>query len=269
MRNVTKILSLQFDGRMKSIPSTELIGVDSVKGDRRLESTSEFRRKYQIKYQQKALALFKQTKYTEVHFVRYVIDGPSKFGNSLSTFWNTIGLTSALIGAISITIALATPSRLDALSTQQDHVLGSFSYQNICRAFYVFWSCASISCIAAVINVTIATVHFDLMAHDEDKLWFLATWGFVVMMLPQVFLVVGCFCCMIGLTLGAMMIADPRTYLTIAGIGVITVILVVTIWLCMLSANKKREAAVCEEVKEMLRNEVDLFIDPEAGDGIE
>lgn len=231
-------------------------------------STNDFRKKYQIQYQTKAIELLKKTPFTDVYYSRYIVEGPQKFCDSLGSFWNSIGLTAALIGAISITIAVATPTHLEALvrASNEDNLLSSEMYRYICRSFYIFWSCASICCIAAVLNITIATVHFSLMAHDEARIWFLSAWSFYVLMLPQIFLVVGCFCCLFGLTVGVIMISDPTTYLTVAVITATVVIFVLTMWLCMLSANKKREQDACKQLQDMITNEFELFVDPEIGD---
>jgi hypothetical protein len=55
---------------------------------------------------------------------RYITDGREKFCSDAISFWQNIGIVAALIGAISITVLLASPSRgdpyTDADSTDTD-----------------------------------------------------------------------------------------------------------------------------------------------------
>ena len=122
----------------------------------------------------------------------------------------------------------------------------------ISQAYYVCWAPAAYSEIATVILVTISSVHLNLMITDEDFVWFMVHWLFVVQMLPQIFLVVGLFAAMFGCMIGSFLIADTLLGCINVALGMTVVLIVVPTWLCMLHINKKRDALGVEKVRKLL-----------------
>lgn len=188
---------------------------------------------------------------TGANICRYITDGREKFCADIISFWQNIGIVAALIGAISITVLLATPSRGDiyvnANNTDQD-----ISYK-LYQAYYVLWGVAAYSEIAVVVLVTIASVHFNLMISDEDLVWFVMTWEGPVSMMPQVFLVVGCFSCFFGCIIGSFLVADMTLGLINTSIGVIFVLIVLPTWLYMLHHNKARELKGVQRLEKLMK----------------
>lgn len=248
-------------GNAKIRPKSENNGTEGC--EKPLMTPEEFRDRYNRKKSADALARYRkvmeESPNSDSHFTRYLTDGREAFVSNMMSSWQNVALTSALIGAISLTVALSAPSSVDSLSSTSGIQFSSDQLRGIGRCFYVAWSLGAISELASVLLVTIASMHFNLLMNDDDIVWFLMKWEFIVLELPQVFLVVGCFCCSIGLALGVMMIADRTTAIICSGTILAILVIVLGIWLWMLAVNKMRERMSVLEVRQML-SECTLYI---------
>jgi hypothetical protein len=91
------------------------------------------------------------------------------------------------------------------------------------------------------------------MISDEDLVWFIMTWDGLVMLMPQVFLVVGCFSCMFGCMIGSFLVADKVLGLVNTGIGFLMISIVLPTWLYMLRHNKAREAIAVQRLEKLMK----------------
>lgn len=218
-----------------------------------LEDLAALRRKYHAEKEVDAmrqLACQLQDGKGELELlVRIIISGTTQArADRISTLQN-IGLTSALLGAISVTILLCSPTRADAL-VSSNHLLSEATEKIITQMFYALWAVASMCEIAAVALVTIGLMHLDLMINASDDAWFLPKWHFPIFMLPQIFMVTGCFTTIFGCMMGAFLVGDTTSgYFTFL-LGVFLTSIVLPIWLFMLNRNKARELATSKEIKE-------------------
>eukprot|EP01031_Cornospumella_fuschlensis_P038246 gene38246-46476_t len=182
----------------------------------------------------------------------FYISGPEKFSEKLIALWQNVGIVAALIGAISITVLLASPGATDAFVNSNKKFLSTQQSFLIARCYYIAWALATICELATVLLVTIANNHYYLMIGDEDIVWFIITWEFFITDFPQIFLVVGIFACLIGVMLGVYLICDMGTAYIVSGICSAIGCLVLAVWLYMLRVNKLREAAALAGVRSIL-----------------
>jgi hypothetical protein len=181
---------------------------------------------------------------------RYIQCGSSDFRDNLIAFWQNIGVVTAFIGAISVTVMLASPSRISMFADDDGHVQTFHSSQRIAQAYYAFWALTTFSCIGAVLVVTISLVHFNLMSNDEEMIWFLTKWVLVTCLLPQIFLVVGCFSMAVGCMLGSFLVGNNLTGIIVCCIGGFIVLFVLSLWLWMLAVNKQKQAISSKQIQE-------------------
>lgn len=183
--------------------------------------------------------------------IKFITEGKDRFREDLVSFWQNLALVSALIGAIAITILLTSPSRQDAL-LDSGKVLGSEDSVIMSQLFYACFGVAALTEIGAVLIVTIALIHFNLMITEEDMVWFVMTWWWFVDDVCQIFVTVGCFALVTGCLVGAFIVGNDTTGIIISCIGGVIITIILVTWLYMLKINKRREKESIERVREIL-----------------
>lgn len=182
----------------------------------------------------------------------FVVGGREKFSEKLIATWQNVGIVAALIGAVAISVLLGSPGAADAFLNSNEKFLSTNQSLLIGRCYYICWAVATISELATVVLVTIACNHYYLMLSDEDIVWFVIRWEFLITDFPQIFLVAGIIACDIGVMLGAYLICDITTaYIVSAVCGAIG-LMVIVIWLYMLLFNKIREAKALADVRALI-----------------
>lgn len=183
-----------------------------------------------------------------MNVVKYITNGTEDFRSDLVAFWQNIGIVAALIGAISVTVLISSPSRVESLSDDSEILSTQMGIQ-LTQAYYGLWALTAFSEICAVLLVTIANVHFSLMGKEYDMIWFMLRWDFATQLFPQILLVIGCFAMVGGCMIGAFLVGDILTGIIVCAIGGALVILALCSWLYMLSCNLSKEAQSVERVK--------------------
>ena len=177
--------------------------------------------------------------------IQFVLQGHDKFREDLISFWQNVGVVSALIGAIGISILLNPLSKTSFYAPSDDTVnvdnaSAGFSI-GLAQTYYAIWGVAAFSEIAAVIMVTILVIHLKLMISEYDTIWFVTNWSAVCHEFPQILLVIGCFSLIFGCCLGSFLIADITTGIIVSCVAVAAICVVLPTWLYMLNRNKARQ----------------------------
>ena len=209
----------------------------------------EFRKKMEIQDFNECMHRIKeliQNNKIKDFVVHFISNGFEKMISDNYGFYQNIGIVAALLGAISVTLLLSTPSRSDTYSTSVN--VSHDAELALLQSYYFFWALATFSEIAVVVIVTIANVHLSLMVTKHDFLWFFETWDFQTKQLSQVFLVTGCISLVIGCCIGAFLFGDINTGIIVTVVGGVSLIVIVSIWLYMLYFNKVRQKASTDKI---------------------
>lgn len=220
-----------------------------------LVSIDKANEKYHEEMREAALLRIKQAyqdgKLLNAAIVKYVTDGKERFRDDLMAFWQTIALVGALTGAIAVTILLASPSKQEYL-LENDYRLSETRTKVIVQMYYALFGAAAITEIGAVLVVTVATVHFNLMVSDDDMIWFVYNWNWFCLEFCQVLMTVGCFSLIIGCMVGAFIVGDNNTGIIVITIGISVAIVFLPSWLFMIAVNKRREKEGVDRVRDIL-----------------
>lgn len=219
------------------------------------EDIDELRQRYQAQKSKMAIRILKDAvkkgHSLRAPIIKFITEGKDRFREDLVNFWQNLALVSALIGAIAITILLTSPSRQDALS-DSGKVLGSKDSEMMSQVFYGCFGLAALTEIGAVLIVTIALIHFNLMITEEDMVWFVMTWWWFVDDVCQIFVTIGCFALFTGCFVGSFIVGNNTTGIIVSCIGGVIMMIILVTWLCMVRIDKRREKESIERVREIL-----------------
>lgn len=219
------------------------------------EDIEDIRDRYRVQKSKAAIQklkdAIKQGHYLRSYLVKYVTDGKDRFREDLVAFWQNVALVSALIGALAVTILLTSPSRQDALA-DTGKVTGDKDSILLSQLYYALFGTAALTEIGAVLIVTIAVIHFNLMVTEDDMVWFMMTWGWFVDDVCQVFVAIGCFALFFGCFIGAFIVGNNTTGIIISSIGGTIAAIILPIWILMINMNKRRERESIERVRQIM-----------------
>lgn len=183
--------------------------------------------------------------------VKYLISGKDVFKDDLISFWQNVALVSALIGAIAVTVLLASPSRQEFLSSNS-WIMGPELSKIIVQVYYALFAAAACSEICTVLVVTISAIHFNLMLSDDDMIWFVMEWFWFINDFAQILLVIGCIALILGCFFGSFIVGDNTTGLIVCLIGGGIFSILLFFWLYMIRVNKGKEKESIDRIRQIL-----------------
>ena len=237
---------------MAKVHNSDVVDVENGNIDLDVES---FREQFHAQQNHAALKRIKDAmregKQLDAFIVKFITEGKERFREELISFWQTVALVSALIGAISVTVLLSAPARQGALQTNND-VLSSIDSERMAQTFYALFGTAACAELGAVLIVTISTIHFYLMLTDDDMVWFVMKWGWFTNVFCQALVTIGCFALITGCFVGSFIVGDNKTGIIVTAIGGAFLSAIVLTWFWMLTVNFAKQTESVDRIREIL-----------------
>ena len=219
-----------------------------------VESLEQFRKRFQSQHTAEAYRRLRQACANNTitgDVIKFVTEGKEGYTAHLNAFWQNMGMVSALIGAIAVTVLLNPIERSEFLQNS-DFVLSPYAEVVLTQLYFAFWTIASCSEICAVVVLTIVSVHFSNMMTDDDIIWFMLHWDFIARMLPQILLVVGIFFAFFGCAIGAFLIGNITSGIIVSSISCFASAMILPMWVYMLKVNGARGAEDVKRIKKQI-----------------
>lgn len=254
----TPLISSEESGIMESQKDNPLSATEIIMRDTSVDLKVDFQERFATKTALEAFAKIKRdltnNKELEAAALHIGASGLEVGQEVLLSVWTQLQLISALIGGLSMTILVSSPSPNFAFN--DEHMLSAEGAKRAAYCFYLFWSLASFFELAAVVLVTVAQLHYSIMLDALDALWFIDTWKIYVWILPRMFVVCGCASAVLGCISAVFLVANIYIASAILVLGLLLMFLIVFIWITMLHKNSARKKESLERYKTVLNDSI-------------